>query len=189
VSSDVKTPGDQPDDAGLMRRIESGSIEAFEHLYDRYAHQAYRMALSVCREPGRAEEAVQDAFIAVWRNRTPYRPERGTVAAWLLSSVRYRAIDAARRHGKHLKRRADESSIDADLLVTDPDEVSDVDAAHLHTLLNQLPDAQREVITLAFYGQLTHTEIADHLQLPAGTIKGRMRLGLEKLRAKVEQAA
>jgi RNA polymerase sigma-70 factor, ECF subfamily len=190
VISAVATPSGQPD-AELMGLIESGSIVAFECLYDRYSHRAYRVALSVCRERGRAEEAVQDAFIAIWRNKTPYRPERGAVAAWLLSSVRYRAIDTARRHHTHIKRRADESSINADRFAADPDEraVADVEAAHLHTLLNQLPDAQREVITLAFYGQLTHTEIATRLQLPTGTVKGRMRLGLEKLRVKVEQAA
>jgi RNA polymerase sigma-70 factor (ECF subfamily) len=191
VSSDLEPPGGRPDDAELMRLIASGSIEAFEHLYDRYSQRAYRVALSVCRERGLAEEAVQDVFVAIWRNRNSYRPERGTVAAWLLSSARYRAIDSARRHDKHVKRRADESRIDADRFVEDPAEgaVSDVEAAHLRLLLNRLPDAQREVITLAFYGQLTHTEIADHLQLSAGTIKGRMRLGLEKLRHKVEQAA
>lgn len=177
------------DDAALMTQIESGDTDAFEELYDRYGARAYRVARSVCRDHGRAEDAVQEAFASVWRGRAAYLPRRGTVAAWLLSVVRYRTIDVVRRDANHAKHRAGEDMIQshrapgenmADCVVTR------ADAERLCALLQRLPDAQREVIVLAYYGELTHTEIAAELGLPTGTVKGRMRLGLQKLRADIE---
>jgi RNA polymerase sigma-70 factor, ECF subfamily len=100
---------------------------------------------------------------ACWSSRANYRPQQGTVAAWLLTVVRYRAIDVARS----------KTAVKRD------------DAQRLLVSLELLPDAQAEVITLAYYGQLTHTEIATHLRLPAGTVKSRMRLGLRKLQAHI----
>lgn len=176
-------------DAELMRRIESGSIVAFEELYDLYSARAYRVARSVCREGANAEEAVQEAFLSVWKRGSRYRPERGSVAAWLLTAVRFRAIDAMRRDRAHVTHRPAADLIDSPVGKIDSAEkvAENNEAAHVRALLKRIPEAQREVITLAFYGQLTHVEIATHLQLPTGTIKGRMRLGLEKLRAQVEQ--
>lgn len=148
----------------------------------------------VCRDHGRAEDAVQEAFISLWHSRASYRPDRGPVAAWLLTLVRHRAIDLARRNDKHAARRASEDRLDAHPATDDPDDVAATvarraDAGHLQALLSQLPAPQREVIQLAIYSQLTHSEIAEHLDVPAGTVKGRMRLGLEKLRDRVAQDA
>ena len=178
-------------DGQLMRRIASGSVEAFEELYDRYCARAYRVAWSICHDDGRAEDAVQEGFMSIWRGRTAYQPGRGTVAAWLLTAVRYRAIDVARRDHKHSARRASEDTLDAHPASGSIGEqtVTRDEADRLRYLLAQLPDAQREVITLAYYGQLSHTEIATALELPTGTIKGRMRLGLQKLRAGIEKDA
>lgn len=176
-------------DGQLVKQIATGSAAAFEELYERYCDRAYRVARAVCHDHARAEDAVQEAFISVWRSPTGYQPGRGTVAAWLLSSVRYRAIDIVRRNAKHTKRRVDEAALDAHRAsgsVSDQVAASD-DAARLRALLGGLPPAQQEVIVLAFYGQLTHTEIAAALDLPAGTVKGRMRLGLQKLRAGIEE--
>jgi RNA polymerase sigma-70 factor, ECF subfamily len=179
------------DDAALMKQIESGDADAFGELYDRYGNRAYRIARSVCRDHGRAEDAVQEAFVSVWRSRSPYVPQRGTVATWLLTGVRYRAIDIIRRDANHARHRAGE---DALALRQAPGEsvvdgvVSRADDTDLHGLLQRLPDAQRKVILLAYYGELTHREIAAELGLPAGTVKGRMRLGLQKLRADLEPA-
>ena len=175
-------------DNRLMAAASGGSVDAFAELYDRYCTQAYRVAMSVCREDGCAQNAVQEAFVSIWRTGASYRSERGTVAAWLLTVVRNRAIDLARRSGAVAVRRASESHLND---LTAPDDVCDQalrreTANHLHGLLDVLPDVQREVITLAFYGQLTHTEIAEHLGLPTGTVKSRMRLGLHKLRANIE---
>lgn len=177
------------DDERLMGRIAEGSADALAELYDRYSGRAYRVAWSICRDPGRAEDAVQEAFVSVWRSSATYQSRQSTVSTWLLTIVRYRAIDVASRHGNHADRRASEEH-----LATRP-APGDVahqaaardDADRLHALLARLPSAQREVIALAFFGELSHREIAALLDLPAGTVKGRMRLGLQKLRAEVGQ--
>jgi RNA polymerase sigma-70 factor (ECF subfamily) len=178
------------DDERLLRDIVSGSHEAFEHLYQRFYARAYRVAWSVCRDDGRAEDAVQEAFIAVWRIAGSYGPERGAVAAWLLSVVRYRAIDVARANTTHASKRADEAETGLRSVpgVLADQVVSRSSAVELKGRLRLLPKTQREVVTLAFYGQLSHAEIAAKLDLPAGTVKGRMRLGLQKLRVNIDEA-
>ncbi len=179
------------DDTQLMGEVSAGSVEAFGELYDRFCNRAYGVAFAVCRDEDRAQDAVQEAFLALWKSRASYRSERGTVAAWLLTVVRYRAIDLARRSANHAARWASGDRLDGH---ASPDDVSEKviqrdDAHRLQSSLARLPDDQQEVITLAYYGQLSHTEIAARLGLPAGTVKGRMRLGLQKLRANSEQAA
>jgi RNA polymerase sigma-70 factor, ECF subfamily len=178
-------------DGELMAKVSAGSVDSFVDLYDRYCDRAYRVARSVCRDDGCAEEAVQDGFLSVWNGRAKYSSQRGTVAAWLLTVVRYRAIDIARNNRRHAVRRERDDQLTGRSAVDDPFEaaVRRDDARRLQVSLAMLPDAQAEVITLAYYGQLSHTEIAAHLGLPAGTVKGRMRLGLQKLRAEIEQAA
>jgi RNA polymerase sigma-70 factor (ECF subfamily) len=175
-------------DSQLIADAGAGNVDAFAKLYDRYSGQAYRIALAVCRDDDHAQDAMQEAFVSIWRSSATYRSQRGTVSAWLLSIVRHRAIDLARRNGPISARHASDTCLNGR-----PDEhdlteqtVAREQADHLKALLNQLPDSQREVITLAFYGQFSHTEIAEHLDLPTGTIKGRMRLGLHKLQAYLE---
>jgi|ERR1700729_1988365 len=175
------------EDEQLMEQVKSGSIEAFGELYDRYCDRAYRVAWWVCYDHHRAEETVQGTFLSIWHSQTLYQSEVGTVAAWLLTTVHYRAIDILRRHTKDAGRRDGEDTLDAHFVSGYNQVVNHKDACRLGKLLNRLPDAQREVITLAFYGKLTHTEIATALQLPAETVKGRMRLGLERLRADRER--
>jgi RNA polymerase sigma-70 factor, ECF subfamily len=177
-------------DDQVMVAVKGGSTAAFEVLCDRYCDRAYRVARSVCRDDGRAQEAVQEAFISVWRSRASYE-DRGSVAAWVLTMVRHRAIDTARHNGPHAAHRANE-----DLLHTarTPDRVAEqvadrAQARDLLSVLARLPDAQRDVITLAFYGQLTHLEIAAHLDLPLGTVKGRIRLGMERMRGDIDRIA
>jgi RNA polymerase sigma-70 factor (ECF subfamily) len=179
------------DDDQVMADVKAGSVAAFGVLYDRYCDRAYRIAWSVCRDDGRAEEAVQEAFGSIWRTRATSEPQIGTVAPWVLTVVRDRAIDIARSNGRLV---ATQASDDALATIRAPDSSADEVAAGaqargLLRLLAELPDAQREVITLALYGQLTHTEIAAHLGLPAGTVKGRMRLGLQRLRGDIQRAA
>ncbi len=179
------------DDRQLMGEVSAGSVAAFGELYDRFCQRAYGVAFSICRDEGRAQDAVQEAFLSLWKSRASYRSQRGTVAAWLLTVVRYRAIDVARRDGTHAARWASEDRLDERPA---PDDVSKSviqrnDAGDLRGALALLSDEQREVITLAYYGQLSHTEIAARLGLASGTVKGRMRLGLKKLRANVDEAA
>jgi RNA polymerase sigma-70 factor, ECF subfamily len=185
-------PGDRAaiDDDQVMAGVKAGSVDAFGVLYDRYCDRAYRIAWSVCRDDGRAEEAVQEAFGSIWKTRATYGPQIGAVAPWVLSVVRYRAIDIARSNGRQV---ADRASDDVLHTIRAPDSGADEVAADaeprdLLRLLAELPDAQREAITLAFYGHLTHSEIAAHLGLPAGTVKGRMRLGLQRLRGEMQRA-
>lgn len=173
-----------------MARVKDGSAAAFSVLYGRYCHRAYRVARSVCRDDGRAQEAVQEAFISVWRSRASYE-DRGDVAGWVLTMARLRAIDAARRNGPHAARRANENLLQT---ARAPERVAEhvaerAQARDLLSVLAQLPDAQREAITLAFYGQLTHLEIAAHLEVPLGTVKGRIRLGMQRLRGDIDAIA
>ena len=168
-------------DDQLMAAVKAGSVAAFNVLYERYCDRVYRVARSVCCNDGRAQDAVQEAFIAIWRTRANY-DERRTVAAWVLTVARHRAIDVARRNEPHAVRRAGDDQDVPALGAIAEQVVADDQARDLLSALAELPDAQREVITLAAYGQLTHAEIAAQLNLPLGTVKGRMRLAVDRLR-------
>jgi RNA polymerase sigma-70 factor, ECF subfamily len=137
-------------------------VESFEALYERYVDRAYRVAYSVCRDEGRTQEALQEAFLSVWQGSASFSTQRGTVAAWLMAIVRHRAIDVVRRYGRHAGQRAG-----AEGLLTLGTGAEPRDAAlhreaddQLLSSLARLPAAQQEVIALAFFGQLSHTEIA-----------------------------
>ncbi len=177
-------------DADLMEAVGAGSADAFGELYVRYSARAFRIARSVCRDSGAAEDAVQEAFVSIFKNRMSYRSQRGTVAAWLLMVVLSRAIDVARVQARHGARRASDEVL---AILPAPGDVSDravlrVDAHRVRSALAALPKAQCEAITLAYYGELTHTEIAERLGVPFGTVKGRIRLGLSRLRLDFEQS-
>jgi RNA polymerase sigma-70 factor (ECF subfamily) len=185
ISSDQRERSIPLSDGDLMLQVSAGSVDGFVVLYGRYYDRAYRVARAVCHDDGRAQEAVQEGFLAVWNSRASYRSQPGTVAAWLLTVVRYRAIDIARSNQRHASRRASDDHPMQGSLEEEPWEIviKHDDAQRVQTSLALLPDAQAEVITLGYYGQLSTTEIAVQLGLPAGTVKGRMRLGLQKLRA------
>jgi RNA polymerase sigma-70 factor, ECF subfamily len=172
-------------DEELMYRVHAGEIGAFEVIFDRHMAVAYSLAHRVCGRPAMAEDAVQEAFVSLWRARDRYDPARGSVRAWVLSAVRNRALDALRRERAKAGRDvSDDASADR---VPSPDR-TEVEAERreqgrrISDALNRLPSEQRQVIELAYFGGLTHTEIARKLSLPAGTVKGRMRLGLSRLR-------
>ena len=173
------------DDHALMARVQADEPEAFGELYSRFGDGAYRVAYGVARDGSRAEDIVQEAFLSVWRHRAVYRPEAGSVRGWLMGTVRNRAIDSFRKHARHDTRRAEVELIDERRPASG--DVADVvgardEADRLRTTLARLPAAQRDVITLAYFGELSTTEIAAELSLPLGTVKGRMRMGLQKLR-------
>lgn len=173
-------------DEQLMAAVKVGCVAAFDVLYGRYRHRAYRVARLVCRDESRAQEAVQETFMSIWRARVHYE-DRRSVAPWLLTVARNRAIDVARRNQPHAVYRSGEDGIEsvAAAGVIDEQVAATERAQHLLGAVAQLPDAQREVIILAFYAQLTHAEIADRLELPLGTVKGRIRLALGRLRGEV----
>lgn len=179
----------QASDNDLMRDVQANVAAAFDDLYDRHAAPAWRLALSICRDAGRAEDAVQEAFFSAWRGRANYDGEKGSVSNWLMALVRNRSIDSVRREAAARRPQLADGERDC----PDPagrslqdDVIARTDADTLRTSLKHLPDAQAEVIALAFYGELSHSEIATRLRLPAGTVKGRMRLGLKKLRDQLE---
>jgi len=174
-------------DAMLMARAQADDSDAFAELYDRHSARAFRVARAVCRDAGHAEDAVQEGFLAIWRSRATYRDGVASFQAWAMMIVRNRAIDSTRRAAPRPqlqtaaeeagRTQADDGAISTQDAV---DAKSERDA--MLTSLRLLPDPQAEVIVLAFYGELSHSEIATQLDLPPGTVKGRMRLGLEKLR-------
>ena len=171
-----------------MRSVQGDDAAAFDDLYHRHALPAWRLALSICRDGGRAEDAVQEAFFAAWRSRATYDGERGSVASWLMTLVRNRSIDSLRREAAARRTQipyGDHHRPDAGTRSLQDEVIARTEADALRASLRHLPDAQAEVIELAYYGQLSHSEIAARLCLPAGTVKGRMRLGLEKLREQI----
>ena len=173
-------------DEDLMELVPTGHAAAFELVYDRHATAAFSLAYRMCGNRGRAEDVVQEAFISVWRSGARYDRTRGSVRNWLLGIVHNRAIDALRRGGTY-QRHIDGDETAAEKLDagdrTDDEVLRRDDARQLRSLLETLPPDQSKVIELAYFGGFTHTEIAEMLDTPVGTIKGRMRLGLAKMRA------
>ena len=178
----------EPTDAALMEEVQHGSHIALGKLYGRYARRAYRTAVATCHDRDCAEDAVQDAFVSMWSARASYRPDRGPVLTWAMSIVRHRTIYLARRRTCGLALNERTKSLESQPAGDDvPSDVeSRAEAAQLEQLMRRLPDAQREVIRLAFFDGMTHRQIALRLSLPPGTVKGRMRLGLTKLRSGLE---
>lgn len=174
-------------DAVLMQDVQHGSRIALGELYGRLAPRAYRTAMSTCHDPDCAQDAVQDAFVSIWSSRASYRPECGPFANWAMSIVRHRAAYLARRRpfgaALHQGPAVLEQQPASDDVPRDFE--SHAETEQLARLLARLPGAQRQVIQLAFFSGLTHREIASRLALPPGTVKGRMRLGLTKLRSEL----
>lgn len=173
-------------DEELMYRVHAGEMGAFEVVFDRHMAVAYSLAYRICQRPAMAEDAVQEAFLSLWRARDRYDPARGSVRAWVLSAVRNRSLDALRRE----RARAGKDVIDdASVGLVPAGDRTELEAERneqgqrISDALDSLPSEQRQVIELAYFGGLTHSEIARRLSLPAGTVKGRMRLGLTRMRA------
>lgn len=171
-----------------MRHVQADDLRAFDALYARHSPQALGLARSICRDPRRAEDAIQEGFTSVWRARASYDPGRGSARAWLLTVIRHRCIDVMRRGGRDDSLLSSDDVLDR---IQSPNSTADVaeghdEASRLQAVLRRLPDLQRDVLMLAYFGGLTHTEIAGRLGIPVGTIKSRMRLGLEKIRADVD---
>jgi len=180
----VASPADAADRAVLVR-LADGELDALEELYDRYKTMAYSIAYRITNDSTLAEDVVQDAFLGAWRNAGRYAGARGSVRTWLLSIVHHRAIDAIRRRRPTVEL-PDSEAILPDTL-TLPDAWGDVelrlDREAVQVALTRISDVQREAIELAYFGGLTQTEIAERTGVPLGTVKGRLRLGLQGMRA------
>lgn len=174
-------------DAELVRRVSSGDQAAFAELYDRYCRQAFSLARRVCADPEFAEDVVQEAFLAVWRNPGRFDPSRGGFAAWLLTLVHHRAVDAVRREAVQRKRTVSGVDEVAERLVppgpgADDQALVGVVGGQVREALGRLPDEQREVITLAYFGGYTQCEVSALTGLPLGTVKSRTFAGIRRLR-------
>jgi RNA polymerase sigma-70 factor (ECF subfamily) len=172
-------------DEELMLVVQDGDPRAFEVLYDRHGGAAFSLAYRMVGTRAIAEDIVQEAFLSIWRSRVRYERARGSVRTWVLGIVHHRTIDALRRNLVHERRRASAEGIEQR---HQPDELTEVEAVRrqeareVRAALSALPGEQARVIELAYYGGFTHTQIAEMLEMPVGTVKGRMRLGLEKMR-------
>jgi RNA polymerase sigma-70 factor (ECF subfamily) len=178
-------------DEDLMALVRHGEARAFEVIYDRHCGVAFSLAYRMCGTRSAAEEIVQEAFLSLWRSGARYDRTRGSVRTWVLGIVHNRAIDSLRRSVKHDRRRAGDEGLEERLEAPEHTEVDVArrdEAREIRAALDELPEEQSRVIELAFYGGYTHTEIAELIGAPVGTIKGRMRLGMEKMRRTLEGA-
>jgi RNA polymerase sigma-70 factor (ECF subfamily) len=173
-------------DEELMALVDGKDPAAFEVFYDRHGGAAYSLAHRIVGDRTAAEDVVQEAFLSIWRSSARYDPAKGSVRSWTLGIVRNRAIDALRRQAGPAPKldHDDEALLEArpSEELTDSEAIRRDTAERVRGALGELPHEQSQVITLAYFGGFSHSEIASMLGAPLGTIKGRMRLGLEKLR-------
>lgn len=178
-------------DEELMPLIGEKNPDAFEVFYDRHGGVAYSLAYRIVGERGAAEDVTQEAFISIWRSGARYDAARGSVRTWMLGIVRNRAIDALRsKSGKAPKLDFDDDSILEHRPATEQTESEALQretAQEVRGALGELPGEQAKVIQLAYFGGFSHSEIAGMLGVPLGTVKGRMRLGLEKIRGELAE--
>ena len=171
-------------DEDLISLVEASDAEAFATLYDRHSRSAFSLAYRMMGEWQAAEDLIQEVFLKVWRAAGSYRAGRGTVRTWILSIVRNRSIDQLRSTAS---RRRTQDKIEASAPRSQPSEAfsetwRNSQRDQIRQVLNTLPPEQAKVLTLVYFSGYTHVEIAGFLNIPLGTVKGRLRLGLEKMR-------
>ena len=176
-------------DEDLLVQAAKGDERAFEVLYDRHGKVAWSLAFRLLGERGAAEDLVQEAFMAVWNGAGRYSSPRGSVRTWILSIVHHRAVDRLRQ-GAAGKRRQEALEHVAAIEPDAPDAaevaLARVEAEEVQAALHDVPDDQRQVLRLAYFGGYTHHEIAEMLSVPLGTVKSRLRLGLERIRRNLD---
>lgn len=171
-------------DGGLLEQIAQGSPEAVEALYDRYGRLAYTVALRVLGEQSAAEDVVQEAFVSIWRRATSYTAARGSMRNWICTIVRNRAIDRLRGQSGRDRRELPLNEDNEELGLSDTWTLvaAELGREQVRGAVRELPLEQRQTIELAYWSGLSQTEIAAVMKVPLGTVKGRARLALAKLR-------
>jgi RNA polymerase sigma-70 factor (ECF subfamily) len=185
------SPGAKPPerlaDEDLMTLVDRKDAAAFETFYDRHGGAAYSLAYRIVGDTKAAEDVTQEAFLSIWRSRAGYDRARGSVRGWVLGIVRNRAIDLLRRDSGPVPQldHDDEAALEARPApeLTDVEAIRRETARQVRGVLAGLPREQSQVIELAYFGGFSHAEIASIVGAPLGTVKGRMRLGLERIRA------
>ena len=187
TATEVLAQSEQTDEQ-LITGICAGNEVAIEMLYERYHRYAYALAYRILRDPVAAEDIVQDAFLSIWRKASSYQAQTGSVQSWIQAIVRNRSIDKIRAS---VHRDYQWSPLQLENEQDPPSEEPDVweqawqSEQHriIREVMEQIPEEQRMVIELAYFGGLTHAEIAEQYRIPLGTVKGRMRLGLQKMKS------
>lgn len=175
----------------LIRRMANGDADACSGFYDRYARLVHPLILRIVQDAADAADVLQEVFWEAWQAAASYDPKRGSPEAWIVMRARTRAIDrirAIRRRGETFVAPIDEAVAVAPVERGGDAAERAADRAIVVGVLDRLPENQREVIELAYYGGFTQTEIADRLKQPLGTVKTRMRLGMERLREMTKRA-
>jgi RNA polymerase sigma-70 factor, ECF subfamily len=186
MANDIRDLADEE----VMQLVQDGNPRAFELLYDRHGGAAFSLSYRMVGNRVTAEDITQEAFLSIWRSRLRYDQTRGSVRTWVLGIVHNRAVDALRRNVVHDRRRESMEGIEER---HEARERTDVEAARreearsIRTALDTLPDEQRKTIELAYFGGFSHSQIAEVLDQPIGTVKGRMRLGLDKMRRQLAE--
>jgi RNA polymerase sigma-70 factor, ECF subfamily len=178
-----EAPIDVPSDVDLLVRVAERDREAFEILYHRYVRPVFGLALRRLRDRQRAEDAVQETFAAVWRSAQSYRPERGPAAPWLYTVARNAIVDRQRA-------RVDQPAEVPDMASAEPGPLDRAEASfvawRVHRALEELPEKEREVLELAYWSELSQSEVAEYLHIPLGTVKTRTRSALSRLAGLLE---
>ena len=177
----------------LLQQVAQHDQQALLTLYQQYGNLVYSLSLRVLRQPVMAEEITQDIFLKLWRQPDRWNPSLGQFSSWLLTITRNAAIDRLRREGRQATLASWEQSDEVDHRLSDADsfvagQANWVNGQVLRRLLQSLPSEQRQLIELAFYDGYTHSELAELLQLPLGTVKTRLRMGMQKLRTLWEES-
>src|SRR6266571_3296136 len=186
------SPGDEISDEALINALAEGAEWAMELLYERYNRVLYSLAYRMVADHQVAEDLLQEAFLSVWRRATSYSPQSGAVYSWLASIVHHRTIDYLRSVRRHsVLKEATWEEVEQDERVAFPDAWDEVwrsvQSSQVRAALMKIPTEQRMVIELAYFQGWTHAEIAEGCQIPLGTVKARMRLGLNRLKRIMEQ--
>ena len=187
VSSSGRRVGDGPAGADLLVRMRAGDRSAVDELYGRYSRPAFALARRILADAVLAEDVIQDVFLGVWRDPGGFDPARGSFTSWLLAMVHHKAVDAVRREEAYRRRR---TRAEEDLALSAPTSSRDVEdeawsrvvSEQVRGALVALPAAQREALTLAYYGGYTQREVAALTSTPLGTVKTRMLAGMRRLR-------
>ena len=186
MANDIRDLADEE----VMQLVQDGNPRAFELLYDRHGGAAFSLSYRMVGNRVTAEDVTQEAFLSIWRSRLRYDQTRGSVRTWVLGIVHNRAVDALRRNVVHDRRRETMEGVEERHEArerTDVEVARREEARTIRTALDTLPDEQRKTIELAYFGGYSHSQIADLLSEPGGTVKGRMRLGLDKMRRQLAE--
>ena len=194
VTRPARPPERSSPDAEILRRIAAGDAGAVDDLYERFRRPAFALARRILADDTLAEDVLQDVFLSVWRDPGAFDGRRGSFASWLLAMVHHKAVDAVRREESQRRRQG---LAEDDLALREPLSSRDVEdeawsrsvAERVRSALGELPTAQREALTLAYYGGYTQREVAALTGAPLGTVKTRMLAGMRRLREGLGSAA